>query len=89
MTTEAGALDKMVAKLDAEAQLTCRYTVERWNRGPEPEWHQDRKLFGPWCAVALVVRTVPGPLAAVLGTGDADAWFRLPGELRGAMGWLR
>jgi len=22
--------------------------VRVWDRGPEPEWHRDRRLFGPW-----------------------------------------
>jgi hypothetical protein len=33
----------------AERVLVAEVTVRVFDRGPEPEWHTDRRLFGPWC----------------------------------------
>jgi hypothetical protein len=32
----------------AERVLVAEVTVRVFDRGPEPEFHKDRRLFGPW-----------------------------------------
>jgi hypothetical protein len=62
--------------------LTAAYTVEAFDRGPEPDWHKDRRLFAPWQPVALVAHDTDGnTIAEVLGFDDRDAWFRLAAEV--------
>jgi hypothetical protein len=32
----------------AERVMVAEVTVRVFDRGPEPEFHKDRRLFGPW-----------------------------------------
>jgi len=33
---------------DAGRVVVTTVSVTLYDRGPEPEWHRDRRLFGPW-----------------------------------------
>lgn len=70
-------------------KLRATYTVELYDLGPEPDWHKDRTLFGPWQTRRVVVKNAAGSvLATADGMSNRDAWYRLPGELCEAMRWV-
>ena len=71
---------------EAAACSLALYAVELLDRGPEPDWHMDRRLFAPWQRYELVVRnSTGGEFARVRGSGNADCWYRIAGELRQTM----
>ena len=51
--------------------------------GPEPEWHKDRKLFGPWWRYQAEL--VDYPALRELGTSPYDAARRLVANHRGLL----
>jgi len=73
-----------------ESHTLVTYSVELLDHGPEPDWHLDRTLFGPWQRYELIARNPAGnELARARGFGNADCWYRLASELRRAMHWTR
>jgi hypothetical protein len=34
--------------VSAAARVAVDLAVRVYDRGPEPEWHKDRRSFGPW-----------------------------------------
>jgi hypothetical protein len=40
--------DGGVPARDADRALVAQLSVAVYDRGPEPEYHRDRSLFGPW-----------------------------------------
>ena len=32
-----------------ERVVVAEVVVRVYDRGPEPDWHTDRRLFAPWC----------------------------------------
>lgn len=50
-------------------------TVRVFDRGPEPEWHKDRALFGPWLPYEVEASDQPGVTA--IGWTPADAIGRV------------
>lgn len=73
-----------------ERHAVVTYSVQLVDHGPEPDWHTDRSLFGPWPRYELIARNPAGDeLARARGFGNADCWYRLAGELRRAMHWTR
>jgi hypothetical protein len=72
------------------SRLAASYHVELVDLGPEPEWHQDRRLYAPWQRYELVARNPEGDeLARARGSGGAECWYRIAGELRQTMGWAK
>ena len=45
------------------------------DRGPEPEWHQDRRFFGPWWRYEAELASYP--VVRELGTTPWEAVYRL------------
>jgi hypothetical protein len=87
--TEGNPFPAAAARHDGSRQLAS-YTVDLLDLGPKPESHLDRSLDGPWQRYELVARNLEGDeLACVRGTGKADCWYRLAGELRRSMGPTR
>jgi hypothetical protein len=73
-----------------EGHRIATYAVELVDHGPEPDWHLDRTVFARWARYELVARNLAGDeLARARGYGNADCWYRLAGELRSAMHWIR
>jgi hypothetical protein len=45
MSTPAGSCSRYAMP---ERALVGELAIRVYDRGPEPEWHTDRTLFGPW-----------------------------------------
>jgi hypothetical protein len=56
--------------------------VRVYDLGPEPEWHKDRALFGPW---RRYVADVPELEALETGMTAGDAVYRLVAMYRAAL----
>jgi hypothetical protein len=57
--------------------------VRVYDRGPEPEWHRDRSLFGPWWR--FEAELVGEPSACESGSSPWDAVYRLVANRRSAV----
>ena len=53
------------------------------DRGPEPEWHKDRELYGPW--LRYEAELVDYPVLRELGTTPWEAAWRLLANHRGLL----
>jgi hypothetical protein len=47
----------------AERVRLGEMTVRVYDRGPEPEWHKDRALFGPWLPYEAELASAPSVTA--------------------------
>jgi hypothetical protein len=58
-------------------------TIVIYDRGPEPAWHRDRRLYGPW----LRYEAEPADYAVVRELGDSpwEAVHRLVSNHRGLL----
>lgn len=74
MSATEGADDRVVV---AEIGIVV------YDRGPEPAWHEDRKLFGPWSQYEAEL--VDYPVLRELGTTPWEAAKRLLGQHRGLL----
>jgi hypothetical protein len=87
--TGGNGLTDAAACRDASRRLTS-YIVDLVDLGPEPDWHLDRRLYGPWQRYELVARNPAGDeLARARGTANTECWYRLAGELHRTMSWTR
>jgi hypothetical protein len=71
------------AACGAERLPVATVTLVVYDRGPEPTWHEDRRLYGPW----LRYEAEPADYAAVreLGSSPWDAVHRLVSNHRGLL----
>jgi hypothetical protein len=61
---------------DAErAVVDAELVVRIRDRGPEPDWHTNRRLFGPWCR--FEAELVGDAAVRALGMSPWDALYRL------------
>jgi hypothetical protein len=60
---------------DAECAVVAELVVRIRDRGPEPDWHTNRRLFGPWCLFEAELVGDAG--VRVLGMSPWDALYRL------------
>jgi hypothetical protein len=67
----------------AERALVATVTLVVYDRGPEPAWHTDRALYGPWCRYEAEL----ADYAAVreLGSSPWEAVHRLVANHRGLL----
>jgi len=68
---------------DVERRLLGDAVVRVYDRGPEPEWHKDRSLFGPWAR--FEAELVAEPSASELGWSPWEAVYRLVANRRAAI----
>ena len=71
------------AACGAERAPVVTVTVVVYDRGPEPAWHEDRELYGPW----LRYEAEPADYPAVreLGSSPWEAVHRLVSNHRGLL----
>jgi hypothetical protein len=62
--------------MSAERTVIGEVVVRIYDRGPEPEWHTDRTLFGPWYRFEAELVTADGG-ASELGMSPWAALYRL------------
>jgi len=60
---------------DAACAVVAELVVRIRDRGPEPDWHTNRSLFGPWCRFEAELGGDAGVRA--LGMSPWDALYRL------------
>ena len=72
---------------DADRVVVAALMVRICDRGPEPDWHTDRRLFGPWYRFQAELIADGGPSA--LGMSPWDALHRLVANHRAQLGACR
>jgi hypothetical protein len=60
---------------DVERAVVAELVVRIHDRGPEPDWHTNRSLFGPWCRFEAELVGDAG--VRELGMSPWDALYRL------------
>ena len=60
---------------DVECAVVAELVVRIRDRGPEPDWHTNRSLFGPWCRFEAELVGDAG--VRELGMSPWDALYRL------------
>ena len=60
---------------DVECAVVAELVVRVRDRGPEPDWHTNRSLFGPW--YRFEAELVGDAAVSALGMSPWDALYRL------------
>ena len=68
---------------DVARMRVAEVEIVVYDRGPEPAWHEDRRLYGPWWR--FEAELVSYPLAREVGTSPWDAVHRLLANHRGLL----
>jgi hypothetical protein len=69
---------------DADRGVVAEIVVRIRDRGPEPEWHTDRRFFGPWYRFEAELIGEVG--ARALGLTPWEALHRLVANHRSELG---
>jgi hypothetical protein len=67
--------------------VVVEVTVWICDRGPEPGWHSDRRLFGPW--YRFEAQLLPAAEVRELGMSPWEALYRLVANHRTELGAAR
>jgi hypothetical protein len=67
----------------AERVPVVTVTLVVYDRGPEPAWHEDRRLYGPW--LRYQAEPADYPAACELGGSPWEAVHRLIAGHRGVL----
>ena len=59
----------------AERTLLGELAIRVYDRGPEPDWHTDRTLFGPW--LPFEAELIGHEAATATGWSPWEAMYRL------------
>jgi hypothetical protein len=69
---------------DVECAVVAELVVRIRDRGPEPDWHTNRSLFGPWCRFEAELVGDAGVRSTVVNLSTLLGW-----TTRGSQGQAR